>query len=212
MSYRVQLLLPMVCAGLAVGALITQASTGALAYTLHVTDDAYIQSDNSDKNKGSDEKVKLKDDGGDDDRIGFVKVDLSTLPNDVLPEDIVKATLRVWIEKVSDEGTITLQQPGGPWDEEDITADNAPSIGPPTLFTVDVTEDDEQSFVLINVTPIVRGWVSRRVRNDGIVLVPGGGLKAEVAAKETEHERSMDIEVALRVVVPEVTSVPLRRR
>jgi hypothetical protein len=202
----------MVCAGLAVGGLITQASTGALAHTLRVTDDAYIQSDNADRNKGSDKKVKLKDDGSGGDRIGFVKVDLSTLPNYVVPEDIVKATFRVWIENVSDEGTITLQQPGGPWDEEDITADNAPSIGPPTIFTANVTEDDEQSFVLINVTPIVRAWVGRRIRNDGIALVPGGGLKAEVAAKETEHERSMDIEVELHAVVPEVTSVPLLRR
>ncbi len=200
------------CAGLAAGVLIAQSSMDALADTLHATDDAYIQTDDSDKNKGSDEKIKLKDDGGDDDRIGFVRLNLSTLPNDVAEEDIIKATLRVWIKKVSDEGTITLQRPGGPWDEEDITADNAPSIGPPTIFTVDVTEDDEQSFVLINVTPIVRGWVSRRIRNDGIVLMPGGGLKAEVAAKETEHERSMDIEVELHAVVPEVTSVPLLRR
>ncbi len=41
-------------------------SPGALADTLHITDDAYIQTDNSDKNKGSDEKIMLKEDGGDE--------------------------------------------------------------------------------------------------------------------------------------------------
>ncbi len=40
----------------------------AFGYTLHATDDAYSQTDKSDKNKGADEKIKLKHDGGDDDR------------------------------------------------------------------------------------------------------------------------------------------------
>ena len=54
---------------MAIGVLIAQSSADALADSLHATDDAYIQTDNSDSNKGSDEKIKLKDDGGDDDRI-----------------------------------------------------------------------------------------------------------------------------------------------
>ena len=83
------------CAGLAAGVLIVQSSQDALALTLHATDDAYIQTDNSDKNKGSDEKIKLKDDGGDDDRIGFVKFDLSPLPEGVEEADIIKATARL---------------------------------------------------------------------------------------------------------------------
>ena len=66
MQYRVPSLFHMVCAGLAVGALIAPSSPGALADTLHITDDAYIQTDNSDKNKGSDEKIMLKDDGDDE--------------------------------------------------------------------------------------------------------------------------------------------------
>ena len=72
------------CTALAAGALIAQFSPGAMADTLHATDDAYIQTDNSDSNKGSDQKIKLKDDGGDDDRIGFGKFDLST--SDVHPK------------------------------------------------------------------------------------------------------------------------------
>ncbi len=50
----------------------------AFGYTLHATDDAYIQTDKPGKNKGADEKIKLKDDGGDDDRVGFGKFDIST--------------------------------------------------------------------------------------------------------------------------------------
>ena len=83
------------CAGLAIGVLITLSSQDALALTLHATDDAYIQTDDSDKNKGSSEKIKLKDDGGDDDRIGFVKFDLSPLPDGVEEADIIKATARL---------------------------------------------------------------------------------------------------------------------
>ncbi len=93
----------MVCAGLAIGALIAQSSPGAFTATLHATDDAYIKADKSGQNNGSDKKIKL-----DDDRIGFGKFDLSTLPDGVAADDIVKATPRVWIEEVKDDGTISV--------------------------------------------------------------------------------------------------------
>ena len=203
MRNRVLSGLPLVCGGLAVATLIAQSSTSVRADTLHVTDDAYIDADKSGKNTGDGRIVKLKDDGGDDDRIGFVRFKLSTLPNDVAPEEIVKATLRLWIEKVSDDGILTLQRPGGAWDEEDLTADNAPAIGTASTNRIDITEDDEESFVLFDVTDIVKAWVSRRAPNDGIVLVPGGGLKAEAGAKETKDEHAMEIEVALGETGPQ---------
>ena len=61
---------PMICAGLAVSALITQTSTDPLAHTLQVTNDAYIQTENSNSNEGSDRKVKFEDDGVDESNRG----------------------------------------------------------------------------------------------------------------------------------------------
>ena len=144
------------CAVLAVGALIAQSSPGAMADTLHATDDAYIQTDDADENKGSSSKVKLKDDGGDDDRIGLGKFDLSTLPTGLTADEVVKATLRVWVEKVWDEGSMTVKSADGDWDEEDVTADNGPSAGAFSSAMIDVSEDDEESFVTIDITELVK--------------------------------------------------------
>ncbi len=70
----------------------------------------HTQEGNPDKNKGSSSKVKLKDDPGTgEDRVGFGKFDLSTLPSNVDADDIIKATLRMWIRKVSREGSIDVE-------------------------------------------------------------------------------------------------------
>ena len=181
---------------LAAVAAVAITGSPVLADTLHATDDAYIDLDKPGKNTGDDRKVKLRDDGGDDDRIGFAKFDLSTLPDDLTADEIIKATLRVWIEKVSDDGTLMVESADGDWDEADLTAENAPSSGPPSSAPVAITEDHEESFVLFDITDLVKAWVGG-ADNNGVVLLPGYGLKAEAAAKEAEHQHSMEIEVAL---------------
>ena len=144
---QVRSLVPLACVGLAVGALIAQSSPGTLADTLHAPDDAYIKTDKSGKNSGSDKKIKL-----DDDRIGFGKFDLSTLPDGVVADDIVKATSRDWIEEVKDDGTISVESADGDRDEDSLTADNAPSTGATFSSTsVAISEDDEPSIIIVDV-------------------------------------------------------------
>ncbi len=87
-------------------AMTAVAITGApvLGDTLHATDDSYTDADKPGSNKGDNRKIKLKDGK----RTGFGKFDLSTL-GAVTVDEIIKATLRVWIEKVSDDGSLTLK-------------------------------------------------------------------------------------------------------
>ena len=168
------------------------------ADTLHVTDDAYIQADDPDKNEGSSSKIKLKDDPGTiEDRVGFAKFDLSTLPSGVVAADIIKATLRMWIRKVSREGSIVVElvDASPPWDEDTLTFNNAPDSGTQTA-TVAIVEGDEDSIVTVDITALVKSWLNGGT-NNGIALVPTLDLKAEITSKEGDEARAMEIEVVL---------------
>ena len=101
----------------------------AFADTVNVAEDAYTKADKPDENKGSDKKVEVKDEVNDKDRIGYAKFDLSTLPGGVVAADIVKATLRMWMEKVDSAGTIEIVRVDEDWDEHTITANLSPLLG-----------------------------------------------------------------------------------
>jgi len=172
------------------------AGSSAYADTVHVTDDAYTSANMSTVNNGSDKWVELKDEPGRD-RIGFAKFDIfSTLPNDVVGDDIIKATLRIWIEKVDNPGAISIMQVDDDWDEHSITANFSPGhtlvLAAPFINLV-----DQNHFITADITNLVKDWVDGIAGNYGIALVATGGAKVQIGAKETYLQHEMQIEIAL---------------
>jgi hypothetical protein len=183
----------------AAAAAIALVPFASFADTVHVADDAYTKADKPDENKGSDKKVEVKDAADDKDRIGFAKFDFSTLPSGVVSDDIVQATLRMWIEKVDRAGDIEVRRVDEfDWDEHSITANSAPSHTFETSFGV--TTADKDHFVTVDVTDLVKDWVDGLVNpfdnNFGIALA-AVGANVKIGSKETDKKHEMQIEVAL---------------
>jgi hypothetical protein len=173
-------------------------SLPAISYadTLNVTEDAYTKADKPDENKGDEKTIEVKDEADDKDRIGYVQFDFSTLPDGLFAEEVVKASLRVWVEKVDNPGTISISLIDEDWDEHTIVPDTAPSISP-TPVSFAVTGADESHFVTVDITELVQDWVAGYADNYGIALESNDGAKVKFGAKETENEHEMQIEVAL---------------
>ena len=144
-------------AAVAAMAAIALSPSAAFADTVHVAEDAYTRAENPNQNKGSDKSIEVKDQTGKD-RIGYAKFDFSTLPNDVVGDDIVKATLRMWIERVDGSGTIEVRRVEANWDESSITANSSPSHAL-VEAVVDVADADEDHFITADVTDLVKDWV-----------------------------------------------------
>ncbi len=185
-------------AGLALAAFLLMLPAPGHAVTLNVTDDAFISLSNTAKNFGSRKRVVVDGLIG---REGFAKFDLSVLGG----SNIDSATLRIWITKVKVAGSIDIHRVidigGSDWTEDTLTGDDL-SGGDPlsTVFfsNVGITSSDKNSFVLVDVTSLVQDWLDGTLDNDGISLLPVGGTRVIIDAKEgkkTSHP--MEIEVIL---------------
>ena len=183
-------------AGLALAACLLLLPTPGHAVTLNVTDDAFISLSNTGKNFGSRFSVKVDGLTG---REGFAKFDLSVLGG-ATASDIDAANLRLWITKVKVAGSIEIRRVLGAWTEDDLTGDTVLldfSIFPDPLIAP-ILSSDKGSFVLVDVTALVKDWVGGVSPNDGITLLPVGGTRIQIDSKEGKKtSRPMEIEVIL---------------
>jgi len=178
--------------GLALAAILLLLPAHGHAATLNVTDDSYVKESNTSKNFGNKKVVKVD---GNKDLTGFAKFDLSVLGGAV-GADIDTATLRIFVSKVKDGGSIDIHQvTGADWDEGTINAGNAPAFGA-SLVTVGIGTGDKNEFVLINadVTTLVKAWLDG-TDNFGIAIEPAGA-RIEIDSKEnSKTSHPMEIEV-----------------
>ena len=129
----------------------------------------------------------------------FLRFDLSQLPGGTTGAAIPRATLRIWINKVGSPGSIQFRRVDGEWDEESITHGVAPSLGIPFL-TLSAPASLARSFLVADITSLVRDWVDDVSPNYGLAIVSGGGsVSLTFDSKEntlTGHECALEIELA----------------
>ena len=133
----------------------------------------------------------------------FLKFTLATLPPGTNANDVVQARLRLWTNDNSTAaGAITLSPVTAAWDEY-LLKDNSSgvlSFGLPKLSDLPVSS--LSSFVSIDVTDWVKGWVSGALTNEGIVIEPGATttlMDLAFDSKEsngTSHEPRLEISLS----------------
>ena len=166
------------------------------ALTLHTTDDAYINLNKPNQNNGKAKKLLIRNTGNLEHEV-FVKFDLSVLPSGT---DISQAVLRLWVDKLHNPGRLMLQEVLATWDENTLTAGAAPPRS--GAFATIPIPNDNNSYVTIDLTSVVQGWLTNPSTNHGLALVGDGNdpLRMELDSKEdvaTSHP--MELEVALVV-------------
>jgi len=100
----------------------------------------------------------------------FIQFSLSALPTGA---SVNKATLRLYVDGVITAGSFDVFPVNGAWSENTLTY-NTP---PPTLGIsatgnkpIAITTSSFDKFLLIDITPLVQGWVNGTIVNNGVAL------------------------------------------
>lgn len=171
----------------------------AQAQTLHTVDDADVNLTTPGQNNGATTTVFVRNVGSGGVRHGFVKFDLGTLPAGITGNEVAKASLRLFVRDVADAGSIDIHVVLGPWNEATITAASSPPISAP-FATIPISTGDINSFVIIDITPLVQDWVDGVTPNNGIAILPNtaDNVRLTLDSKEnTMTSHPIEIDVAL---------------
>jgi hypothetical protein len=122
---------------------------------------------------------------------GLVQFNLSSIPSPSVPV----AYLKVYVNKVTTAGTLTFSPVLSAWTETSVTASPAPAIGA-SFASAPVSLAN--SFVLIDATALVNGWLASPSTNFGIAIAGAGATAVLLDTKEntaTSHPATLDITV-----------------
>jgi hypothetical protein len=123
---------------------------------------------------------------------GLVQFDLTAVP---ASSTIAKAYLRLYVNKVIAGGTLNFAAVTAPWSENAVTFNTQPAAG--AVFAsapVSVTN----TFVLVDVTTQVQGWLAAPASNFGIEITPGVTASVQLDSKEsttTSHPATLELAI-----------------
>jgi hypothetical protein len=100
---------------------------------------------------------------------GLVQFNLTTIPG---MANVSKAYLRVYVDKVNATGTLNFALVTTPWTEMAVTGGSGLTFGP-TFGSASVSVTN--SFILVDVTTQVQGWIASPGSNNGIAISSGAG-------------------------------------
>ena len=130
---------------------------------------------------------------------GLFQFDLSNLPPGTTAANIGKATLTVYLNKVLVAGGLNFAEVSTPWSESAVTFATRPSgIG---AFATNVPVSASGSYVTVDVTNVVKSWVSGALPNYGVEVTASLSSPATsvvLDSKEsttTSHPAQLDITV-----------------
>lgn len=116
-------------------------------------------------------------------------------------ETIGRATLSVFVNRISSPGAIRVLAAGGPWSELLLSEQNAPSalLNPDTKlpYSKAVAQAGSQ-WLSFDVTELVRDWVDGSVPNAGLILAPDdASVSAVFGCKEGLFSGAPVLEIVL---------------
>jgi len=119
---------------------------------------------------------------------GYLKFDLSSLPPGTVESQIHHAALWLYIEKLKTPGSLDVRAAGSVWNEATVAGITDPGFLVGTADAVGVAADlaDAKSFVVVDVTALVKAWVSGALPNHGFAVVSNAGtpINARVSSRE----------------------------
>lgn len=164
-------------------------TTPAVAAQLTLVADAHVNSAQPDVNSGTISNLTV---GGGYNT--YLQFDLSTLPANVTASKISKAILRLYANRVTTAGAVTIAPVGANWGEFSITYSSQPATGS-AAGTIQVPSADQ--FLTVDVTALVQAWVTTPASNFGLALTAGTAV-VQFDSKEndiTSHPPTLEVEL-----------------
>ena len=124
----------------------------------------------------------------------LLQFDLSVLPSGTTASQISNATLRLYVNRVNAAGSVTVSPVTSSWTESAVTYATAPAIG--SSFAT-FTASNPETFVSVDVTSLVQGWVTTPASNYGLALTSAAAnvLLDAKENDETAHVAGLDITI-----------------
>ena len=99
----------------------------------------------------------------------YLKLNLSAFPSH---SKVAKATLRLYVDAVTSSGSFDVYAVTGNWSERGLTASNAPALGVSATGgqAMAISKASVNQFVLVDITPLVQGWLDGIIANQGVAL------------------------------------------
>jgi hypothetical protein len=138
-----------------------------LANTSPVAADTFLQSNVTTNNNG---KVTLV--YADFYATPLLKFSLTGLPQNLIADDIAKATLFIYIVSVPTAGRFQLSQVAGTWNEYAVTYSSRPLFQLPSLTTNAISSTNIGNYFAIDITEMVKSWVTDPANNFGLTMKP----------------------------------------
>nr|WP_316639890.1 DNRLRE domain-containing protein [uncultured Roseateles sp.] len=169
---------------------------GAWALDAPLAADAHVSSLVATSNFGS--LPNLNVGGG---AAALLRFDLSTLPPATTAAKLVKANLILYVNRVGAAGAIEVQTVNGGWSEATVTAATMPpTSGAGSGVTAPIAAANQ--FVSVDLTALVKDWISNPGMNFGVALQAALGAPGTVAffdSKEntaSAHVARLDLTLA----------------
>lgn len=115
-----------------------------------------------------------------------VRFDLSMLPGSPTGSQVAKATLKMWINRVESPGTLSVLRVGNDWNEKDLGVDSGLTPAGIVAQGIEIGDDSERNFLLVDVTQAVRDWLDGTAANFGLALT-GTSPKLRIAFDSKEN-------------------------
>ena len=125
---------------------------------------------------------------------GLVQFDLGVRPAGTTGSQITRATLRLFCNRADTPGAITVRLVSASWTEGGVTSATLPALGTTVgSGTVSVAG----SFVTVDVTSAVQGWVSGASPNNGLALSSSAAVVQFDSKENDETSHPAQLEIAL---------------
>ena len=127
----------------------------------------------------------------------MAQFDLTQLPAGTVASAVAKATLTLFVDKLTAAGTINVSVASGAWTESGVNGNNSPSAGAAVASGVSVATQDR--YISVDATAAVQSWLTATV-NSGFLITPNdGSVFLSLDAKEnttTSHPAILSITLA----------------
>lgn len=128
----------------------------------------------------------------------LVQFDLSTLPAGTTQANIAKATLVLYVDKVTSPGTINVSAANGVWTEMAVSGTSAPPVPGPAVAS-GVAVSNPGTFLYVDATLAVQNWIASPSTNEGFIITPASeGVNVAFDSKEnttTSHPATLAITI-----------------
>ena len=163
--------------------------SAVFAQSAPLTQDSYVVPGNA-SNYGSATTLNV---GGASNDQALVQFDLTQLPAGTTSSGISKATLIVFVTKLTAAGTVNFSVANGSWTESGVNGTNAPVAA--ASVSSGVAINNGSYYVAVDATAAVQAWLSGTT-NNGFIVAPNTGVNVSFDSKEsttTSHPAVLSI-------------------